>query len=125
MLKLAALLVFGALITIDWFTEFSWQECVFVVVTLVLIRPAALAIALAGSRLGWAEWFTAGWFGPKGFASVVYGLLLLKAGVNNGEHLFHLIAVVVATSIIAHSSTDVLVAKWFGRLKENVPDDPA
>ncbi len=118
LLKLAALLVFGALISIEWFSEFTWQEFAFVVVALFLVRPLALAIALLGSRLGWQEWLTAGWFGPKGFASVVYGLLLLKAGIDDGEHLFHLIALVVAASIIAHSSTDVLVAKWFARMKQ-------
>jgi hypothetical protein len=41
-----------------------------------------------------------------------FGLLILKSGVSGGEQLFHLIALVVAGSIIAHSSTDVLVATW-------------
>jgi NhaP-type Na+/H+ or K+/H+ antiporter len=122
LLKLAALLVFGALITVEWFGEFTWLEFVFIVIALVLVRPIALAVALAGSKLGWAEWFTAGWFGPKGFASVVYGLLVLKSGIDGREHLFHLIALVIAASIIAHSSTDVLVAKWFARLQRGSID---
>jgi NhaP-type Na+/H+ or K+/H+ antiporter len=55
----------------------------------------------------------AAWFGPKGFASAVYALLILKAGVAAGDRIFHLAAVVVAGSVIAHSSSDVLVARWF------------
>jgi sodium/hydrogen antiporter len=53
------------------------------------------------------------WFGPKGFASVVYGLLVLQAGIPQGEKAFTLIAVCIAVSIVAHSSTDVPIARLF------------
>jgi hypothetical protein len=49
----------------------------------------------------------------KGFASVVYGLLVLTAGLAASERLFALIALTVVVSIVAHSSTDVLIARWF------------
>ena len=42
---------------------------------------------------------------------MVYGLLILQAGLPNGEKLFDLIAVTIALSIILHSSTDVPVAR--------------
>jgi NhaP-type Na+/H+ or K+/H+ antiporter len=68
------------------------------------------------------------WFGPKGFASVVYGLLVLNSGIDGADELFHLIAVTVVLSILLHSSTDVVVARgfdeveevpeWFGRVPE-------
>ncbi len=77
-------------------------------------RPAGGASHRAlGSRLDWRERVTAAWFGPKGFASMIYGLLVLHAGIRDAEHVFHLIAIVIAGSMIAHSSTDVLVARWF------------
>jgi GrpB-like predicted nucleotidyltransferase (UPF0157 family) len=66
-----------------------------------------------GGRIGRREWLAAAWFGPKGFASVVYGLLVLTAGIRGGEELFALIALTVVASIVAHSSTDVVVARWF------------
>jgi NhaP-type Na+/H+ and K+/H+ antiporter len=49
------------------------------------------------------------WFGFKGFASVVYGLLVLESGIEASDMLFHLIAFVI--SIIARSSTDVAIIK--------------
>ena len=55
----------------------------------------------------------AAWFGPKGFASVVYGLLVLQSGIPQAEAAFTLIAVCIAFSIIAHSSTDVPIARAF------------
>ena len=86
----------------------------FAVLALVVVRPAALALALLRSALTRREWIAAAWFGPKGFASVVYGLLILEADLDHGEEMFHLLAVVIALSIVAHASSDVPVARWFG-----------
>jgi hypothetical protein len=33
----------------------------------------------------------AAWFGPKGFASTVFGLLILGSGVIDASHIFHLL----------------------------------
>jgi NhaP-type Na+/H+ or K+/H+ antiporter len=118
LLKLAALLMFGALITPGLLAQLPLGGYAFAVLTLVAVRPAALAIALHGSGLSRLEWGAAAWFGPKGFASVVFGLLVLGAGLGRGLQLFHLIAVVIAASIIAHSSTDILVAHAFHRAGE-------
>ena len=83
--KFAALLVFGALITPDRLSGLSWSSlgsahcsssCV--------IRPAALLLSLVRTRLPSRERITAAWFGPKGFASVVYGLLG-SAGGNSRQ----------------------------------------
>ncbi len=113
LLKLAALLVFGALISPRFLGEIGPGGYAFAVLALVLVRPVALGLALLGTGLGRRELAAALWFGPRGFASVVYGLLLLRAGVAHGEEMFHLVALVVAGSILAHSSTDVVVARWF------------
>jgi NhaP-type Na+/H+ or K+/H+ antiporter len=115
LLKLAALLVFGALISPQFLAEIPLSGYLFALLALILVRPAALAIALLRSGLSRLEWAAAAWFGPKGFASVVYGLLVLGSGLPRGDQLFHLIALVVVASIIAHSSTDVLVAHAFRR----------
>ncbi len=116
-LKLTALFVFGALISSTLSRGVSISECVFMVLTLAVARPVALAIALVRSRLGWRERVTAAWFGPKAFASVVFALVVLHrahgtAAERSAERLFHLVALVVAASILAHSSTDLLVARW-------------
>jgi NhaP-type Na+/H+ or K+/H+ antiporter len=115
LLKLLALLVFGALLSARIFADVGAAGWIFALATLLLVRPLALLVALAGSRLSRREWIAAAWFGPKGFASVVYALFILKAGLPQGELIFELIAVVTALSVLAHSSTDVLVARWFHR----------
>jgi NhaP-type Na+/H+ or K+/H+ antiporter len=59
------------------------------------------------------EQAAAAWFGPKGFASVVYGLLVLNSSVDSAGTIFHLVAITVALSILLHSSTDIVVARSF------------
>lgn len=115
LLKLAAVMIFGAVLTTRMISAVPIGGFVFAIAALVLARPAGLQVALAGSQLDWRERAAASWFGPKGFASVVYGLLILESGTPRSNQLFALIAAVIALSIIAHSSTDVLVAHWFAR----------
>ncbi|MGK3941040.1 cation:proton antiporter [Streptomyces caeruleatus] len=111
--KFAALLVFGALLTPQLFGDLSFGGYVSVVLAIALVRPASLLLSLLGTRFTRQEKLVAAWFGPKGFASVVYGLLVLQAGIPQGEEAFTLIAVCIAFSIIAHSSTDVPIARLF------------
>lgn len=111
--KFAALLVFGALLTPALFGDLSVGGYVAVVLAIVLIRPASFLVSLLGARIDRREKLVAAWFGPKGFASVVYGLLVLQAGIPRGEEAYTLIAVCIAFSIIAHSSTDVPIARLF------------
>ncbi len=113
LLKLATILVFGALISLTFLTEIGWGGYAFALLALVAVRPVALAVSFLGARINLPEFAAAAWFGPKGFASVVYGLLVLESGVNLSGEMFHLIALVVAASILLHSSTDVVVARQF------------
>ncbi len=120
LLKLAAILVFGALISPAFLGEISvGGYYAFALLALLAARPLALLVSFLGSNINWREWAAAAWFGPKGFASVVYGLLLvLESGVALSDEMFHLVPAVVAASIILHSSTDVVVARRFRQAAE-------
>ncbi|NXY94229.1 cation:proton antiporter [Streptomyces sp. BR123] len=111
--KFAALLVFGALLTPQLFGDLSLGGYAAVILAIVLIRPASLLVSLIGTGFERRQKLVAAWFGPKGFASVVYGLLVLQAGIPQGQQAYTLIAVCIAFSIIAHSSTDVPIARLF------------
>lgn len=125
LLKLAALLAFGAFASPELVTGEGAGTLLFVALVLAAVRPLAIGLALAGSPLPARERLAAAWFGPKGFASVVYALLVLQTGVAAGERVYHLTVLVVAVSIVAHSSTDVLVARWLRAEAEPAPERPA
>jgi hypothetical protein len=48
----------------------------------------------------------------------VYGLLVLQSGGPSADRIFHLVGLCVALSILAHSSTDVAIARRFGAGEE-------
>ncbi|HJT81530.1 MAG TPA: cation:proton antiporter [Chthoniobacterales bacterium] len=111
--KLNAILVFGAMISPAYFADIGIGGYLFALCVLLVARPVALFVSLWGCALGWRERISAAWFGPKGFASIIYGLLLFQHGVPQAEHYFHIIAIAILASMIAHSTTDVLLARWF------------
>ena len=122
LLKLSALLVFGAVISLRIFENITAADWIFAFIALFLIRPVAIGISLLGSGLPLREILVAGWFGPKGFASVIYGIFVLESHIPNAQHLAHLIAIVVIGSMVAHSSTDVLIAHWFRSRQSTTPN---
>ncbi len=123
--KFAALLVFGALLTPALLSSIGLGGWIVAVLSLILVRPLSLLLSLTGSSgLERKELYAAAWFGPKGFASVVYGLLVLHSGIPQAQEVYQLVAVSIGLSIIAHSSTDVPVARLFD-VEEiaGLPDD--
>jgi sodium/hydrogen antiporter len=128
LLKLGTVMLFGALLSPEILRAVPLRGYVFAVLTLLVVRPLSLEIALHRAPLPPAERVAAYWFGPKGFASIVYGMFVLRSGVPDGDALFRLIAIVVGLSIVAHSSTDVMIARWFappGRTDEAPHADSA
>ena len=113
LLKLGALLILGALLSIHFFDHITWRDLILAILVLILARPVGLSLALIGSKLDGMEKIFAAWFGPRGFASVFYGLLVYRAGTPRAIPLFQLIALIVVVSIFLHSSTDFLAARWY------------
>jgi NhaP-type Na+/H+ or K+/H+ antiporter len=112
-LKLATLLLFGATLSVQGLLAPGMPGLLFAIAALLAARPLALFFALRGSGLTRKEWLAAAWFGPKGFASLLYALLMLHSAVPGRVALFQAVALVIVLSIIAHSSTDVAVARVF------------
>lgn len=118
LLQLAAILVFGALLSVQFLREIPASGFLFALLALVLARPIAMGVSLAGTDFPWPQRLAAAWFGPKGFASVLYTLWIVNSGIARADAILHLAALVIAGSILAHSSTDVLIANWLQRRKD-------
>ena len=58
---------------------------VFCVLVLTVVRIPAVLLALVGSRLGWRERLLLGWLGPRGTATIVFGLLAFNALEGSAE----------------------------------------
>lgn len=117
--KVTALFAFGALITwSDYVSVEPLTVFVFAAVVLFVVRPAVVGITMIRSGLSGFDQAIAGWFGPRGFASVIYALYVLNAGGPDAPRVFALAALVVAGSILLHSSTDVVAIRILRRRSE-------
>jgi NhaP-type Na+/H+ or K+/H+ antiporter len=130
--KLGIFVVFGSLLTLDGLFGDGWAAVAIVLVALLVARPAAVAIALTGTRVSRAALAFMAWFGPKGVATMTFSLLVLASGIPGGERIFDLAALVVMCSIVAHGLTDTPGSEWMARraaeeatATDAAPDAPA
>jgi NhaP-type Na+/H+ or K+/H+ antiporter len=120
--KLGIFVVFGSLLTLDGLFGDGLAAVAIAAVTLLVARPVAVAMALAGTHVSRAAlWFMA-WFGPKGVATMTFSLLVLGSDVADGERIFNLAALVVLFSIVAHGVTDTAGSEWMARRAEDEPE---
>jgi NhaP-type Na+/H+ or K+/H+ antiporter len=123
--KLGVFVVFGSLLTAHGLFTDGWAAVAVVLVTLLIARPAAIAVALLGTRLPFYLQAFMAWFGPKGVATMTFSLLILADGFAGSERIFNLAALCVFTSILAHGLTDTPGSEWVSRRASNSrPDRP-
>jgi sodium/hydrogen antiporter len=110
--------VFGSLLTVDGLFGDGWAALAVVAVTLLVARPVAIWIALAGTGVSARLKGFMAWFGPKGVATMTFSLLVLAAGFPDSERIFNLAALCVFTSVIVHGLSDTPGSEWLARREE-------
>jgi len=113
--KLGIFVVFGAVLTIDGLFQDGLAAAAIAAFTLVVARPVAVFAALARTRTDMATRAFMAWFGPKGVSTMTFALLVLADRVAAGSRIFHIAALTVLFSIVAHGVTDTAGAEWMGR----------
>lgn len=115
LVKLGIFVVFGSLLTFGGLFDDGLAAVAIAAFTLLVARPAAIAVALAGTGLDTATKAFMAWFGPKGVATMTFSLLVLSEGFPAAEEIFNLAALTVFVSIVAHGLTDTPGAEWIAR----------
>ncbi len=87
--------------------NFDRKIAVYAVVSLTLVRMIPVALALKGLKLSKYTVLFMGWFGPRGLASIVLGLVYLEQETHSGGESIVRLAVMatVLLSIFAHGFT--------------------
>ena len=110
--------VFGAVIVGDYMMQATWQMIVYAVLSLTLIRMLPIWLSLKGTRLRADEKLFLGWFGPRGLASIVFGVMLLRTDLPGGPLIATTVVCAILMSIIAHGSSAGPLSKLLaGRLR--------
>lgn len=106
MLNLAVFFLFGMAAVRDW-PQFGMAAWLYALLSLTVVRMLPVAIALIGTHLSAASLVFMGWFGPRGLASIVLGLVYLQQELRLPGELtirYSLMATVLL-SIFAHGLT--------------------
>jgi NhaP-type Na+/H+ or K+/H+ antiporter len=120
LLNAVTFVVFGAAILGPSLDALSWRYAAYAVVSLTVVRMIPVAIALAGTRARPQTIAFVGWFGPRGLASIVFGVLLVEDASLPGERTMLLATVAtVALSVVAHGLSagplTTLYTQWYAR----------
>jgi sodium/hydrogen antiporter len=112
--------LFGAVLLGPTLQELSWQIVLYAALSLILIRPLGVAIAMLGSGARPPTVAFLGWFGPRGLASIVFAVIVLEESQITHERLLVLtIFLTVGVSVLAHGLTAAPLAdryaRWYGR----------
>jgi NhaP-type Na+/H+ or K+/H+ antiporter len=96
-------IVFGAIILGPTLSHLTWQLLLYGVLSLTVVRMAPVAVAMLGTNSRPATLALLGWFGPRGLASIVFGVILLgDTGLDGKGEMLLAVAITVAMSVYAH-----------------------
>jgi NhaP-type Na+/H+ or K+/H+ antiporter len=106
LLNLSVFFLFGALVVGAW-PGLEPRVWVYALLSLTVVRMLPVAIALAVARLDAATVLFMGWFGPRGLASIVLGLVYLEQEIHTpGEPIVRFaVMATVLLSVFAHGVT--------------------
>lgn len=104
--NLVVFFLFGMVVIKNW-PQIDARCWLYAVLSLTVVRMLPVAIALAGTRLSRATVVFMGWFGPRGLASIVLGLVYLEQEMKfPGESTISLVVILtVVMSIFVHGLT--------------------
>lgn len=114
LLTLITFLLYGAVMVIPSLSQTTWQVWVYAIGSLVVTRMLGVAIAISSLKLQLDSILFVGWFGPRGIASIVYGLLIIdKDSLQGSQLMFTTMVVTVFISVFAHGLTAFPGANWY------------
>ena len=85
--------------------------------SLFVVRPAAIWLSLLGTDARPQARLFLGWFGPRGLATALFGLIVLREYdlLTRGQDLLHVAVIATFLSAILHGVSAAPAARWIGR----------
>jgi sodium/hydrogen antiporter len=114
-LQVVTFFAFGALIVTTGYGGSIPALVAFIPFAFLVARPVALMLSLVRSGLPRPQKLFMSWFGPKGVASMLFALFVLRSDVPGRSTIFDVAAFVILASIVAHGLTDTVGASWVER----------
>lgn len=108
-LSAVTFLVFGAVVVGAAIVDLDAATVVYAVLSLTVVRMVPVALALLGTGAALPTVAFAGWFGPRGLASIVFALIIVEeADLPGTAVVVQATMLTVLVSVLAHG----LTAPW-------------
>jgi len=83
-----------------------------------IVRPAAVMLSLALTKINWREKIMIAWLGLKGAVPIILATFPLLAGIEGSKNIFNIVFFVVVISVLVQSPT---IKRLALSLKVNLP----
>ena len=119
-LALITWVAFGGAVVGQSIGDFTWQVVLYSVLSLTVVRMLPVFLVLAGCGIRSDEKLFIGWFGPRGLASIVFGVMVIEEQLAGGDIITSTVVCTILFSIIAHGlSANPAIAVLVARLKRS------
>jgi sodium/hydrogen antiporter len=114
-LALITWVIFGSAVVGQALGYFSWLDLFYAMLSLTLIRMLPVFLSLTGMGVSTEGKLFIGWFGPRGLASIVFGVIVVNAKLPNSGPIAMTVVCTIMLSILGHGITANPWAKAFGK----------
>ena len=104
-------IVFGAAFINKAYQLITWEIFAYAVLSLTVIRMLPMMLSLAGSGEKTESKLFMAWFGPRGFASIVFAIIVLNTSIPGAPEMAVVVVCTVILSAFAHGITANPMAK--------------
>ncbi|KPK07714.1 MAG: hypothetical protein AMJ56_12940 [Anaerolineae bacterium SG8_19] len=120
LMMLTFMIVFGTVMLPLALDQFDGTMLLYAVLSLAVIRLAAVGISLIRTKVKPVTTGFIGWFGPRGIASILYIFTVLEEDLPGESLIYSVVMLTVLISIFAHGVTAAPGAKWYAKRVEGV-----
>jgi NhaP-type Na+/H+ or K+/H+ antiporter len=115
LLALLTFLYFGAALAGPALGELTWQIGLYAFASLTVVRMLPVALSLIGLHLKTPTVAYLGWFGPRGLASILFGLFVLEeANLPVADELLLVVTWTVLLSVVLHGVSAFALSERYG-----------
>lgn len=120
----ALFIILTARLELDQLLHLNWRSVLFLIVLILLIRPASVLLSTLKSELSWPEKLFLSWMAPRGIvAAAVASIFALelaeKAGYVEAEYMVPEMFLIIAGTVTIYSLTAARVGCWLGVAQPN------
>jgi NhaP-type Na+/H+ or K+/H+ antiporter len=115
LLALLTFLFFGATLAGPALDGLTWRIALYALLSLTTVRMIPVALSLLGAHLKLPTIAYLGWFGPRGLASILFGLFILEeAALPVADGVFDVVIWTVLASVALHGVTSLWLSERYG-----------